>query len=94
MIYLDHAATTPPDAAVIRAMEQCMRDTWQNPSAAYAAAQIQAQADGAGNRFQHVLADLQAVQRQERYNYDQQRNDSQIDQTLLHVGSSSLLGAV
>ncbi|MDO4867715.1 MAG: cysteine desulfurase family protein [Clostridia bacterium] len=38
MIYLDHAATTPPDAAVIRAMEQCMRDTWQNPSAAYAAA--------------------------------------------------------
>ena len=38
MIYLDHAATTPPDASVIRAMEQCMLGTWQNPSAAYAAA--------------------------------------------------------
>ena len=24
MIYLDHAATTPPDAAVIRAMDEAM----------------------------------------------------------------------
>ncbi len=38
MIYLDHAATTPPDERVIEAMDRCMRDIWQNPSAAYAAA--------------------------------------------------------
>jgi len=36
MIYLDHAATTPPDAAVIRAMADCMAAAWQNPGAAYA----------------------------------------------------------
>ncbi len=38
MIYLDHAATTPPDERVTEAMDRCMRDIWQNPSAAYAAA--------------------------------------------------------
>lgn len=38
MIYLDHAATTPPDARVIEAMGRCMRLQWLNPSAAYAAA--------------------------------------------------------
>lgn len=38
MIYLDHAATTPPDEAVIRAMDACMRAAWHNPGAAYAAA--------------------------------------------------------
>lgn len=38
MIYLDHAATTPPDERVIEAMGRCMREVWQNPSAAYAAA--------------------------------------------------------
>ena len=37
MIYLDHAATTPTDERVIEAMAQCMREAWQNPSAAYAA---------------------------------------------------------
>lgn len=36
MIYLDHAATTPPDAAVIRAMADCMVAAWQNPGASYA----------------------------------------------------------
>ena len=40
MIYLDHAATTPPDGRVIEAMAQCMCESWQNPSAAYAAAGI------------------------------------------------------
>ena len=38
MIYLDHAATTPPDPAVIRAMGDCMARAWHNPGAAYAAA--------------------------------------------------------
>ena len=39
MIYLDHAATTPPDEAVIRAMEAGLRDLWHNPGAAYAASE-------------------------------------------------------
>ena len=38
MIYLDHAATTPPDESVIEAMNACMRAAWANPGAAYAAA--------------------------------------------------------
>ena len=42
MIYLDHAATTKPDPAVIaamaEAMDRCARDCWRNPSAAYGAA--------------------------------------------------------
>ncbi|MBQ7885616.1 MAG: cysteine desulfurase [Clostridia bacterium] len=37
-IYLDHAATTFPDEAVIRAMAACMRETPFNASAAYGAA--------------------------------------------------------
>lgn len=37
-VYLDHAATTPPDEAVILAMTQCMRDIPYNASAAYSAA--------------------------------------------------------
>ena len=32
MIYLDHAATTPPDPAVIRAMGDCMARAWHNPA--------------------------------------------------------------
>lgn len=39
MIYLDHAATTPPDAAVVRAMADCMAAAWHNPEAAYAASE-------------------------------------------------------
>ncbi len=39
MIYLDHAATTPPDAAVVRAMADCMAEAWHNPGAAYAASE-------------------------------------------------------
>ena len=38
MIYLDHAATTPTDERVLAAMAQCARETWRNPSAAYASA--------------------------------------------------------
>ena len=37
-IYLDHAATTLPDEAVIRAMESAMREAPYNASAAYGAA--------------------------------------------------------
>ena len=36
MIYLDHAATTPPDERVIEAMSACMREQWRNPGAVYA----------------------------------------------------------
>lgn len=39
MIYLDHAATTPPDAAVTRAMGEAMAAAWHNPGAAYAASE-------------------------------------------------------
>ena len=39
MIYLDHAATTPPDRAVLRAMGDCMASAWHNPGAAYAASE-------------------------------------------------------
>ena len=39
MIYLDHAATTPPDVTVIRAMADCMTAAWHNPGAAYAASE-------------------------------------------------------
>jgi cysteine desulfurase len=38
MIYLDHAATTPPEPAVIDAVSECMRTLTANPSAAYSAA--------------------------------------------------------
>ncbi|MDO4740877.1 MAG: cysteine desulfurase family protein [Eubacteriales bacterium] len=38
MLYLDHAATTPPDERVLNAMAKCMREHWHNPSAAYSAA--------------------------------------------------------
>jgi cysteine desulfurase len=38
MIYLDHAATTPPAPAVIDAVSECMRTLTANPSAAYSAA--------------------------------------------------------
>ena len=37
-VYLDHAAATPPEPAVIAAMSRCMAECWQNPSALYAAA--------------------------------------------------------
>ena len=38
MIYLDHAATTPPDPRVIEAVIRCMQDSWANPSSVYDAA--------------------------------------------------------
>ena len=51
MINLDHAATTAPDEAVIRAVEAAMREAPANPSALYAAA-------GAGRR---ILRDTRAA---------------------------------
>jgi len=38
IIYLDHAATTPPDEAVVTAVARCMRAAPYNASAAYGAA--------------------------------------------------------
>jgi cysteine desulfurase len=37
MIYLDHAATTAPEPAVIDAVTECMRNLTVNPSASYSA---------------------------------------------------------
>jgi cysteine desulfurase len=34
-IYLDHAATTPPDPRVLEAMSKAYTDTWGNPSSIY-----------------------------------------------------------
>ena len=38
-VYLDHAATTPPDPDVIEAMLPYLRDQWHNPSSIYVEAQ-------------------------------------------------------
>jgi cysteine desulfurase len=38
-VYLDHAATTPPDDAVIEAMLPYLRTHWHNPSSIYVEAQ-------------------------------------------------------
>ncbi|HJM88287.1 MAG TPA: cysteine desulfurase family protein [Dehalococcoidia bacterium] len=38
-VYLDHAATTPPDPRVIEAMLPLLRDQWHNPSSIYVEAQ-------------------------------------------------------
>ncbi|HRC62661.1 MAG TPA: cysteine desulfurase family protein [Dehalococcoidia bacterium] len=38
-IYLDHAATTPPDPRVVEAMLPYLRDAWHNPSSIYVEAQ-------------------------------------------------------
>ncbi|MEZ4553053.1 MAG: cysteine desulfurase family protein [Dehalococcoidia bacterium] len=38
-VYLDHAATTPPDSRVVEAMLPYLRDSWHNPSSIYIEAQ-------------------------------------------------------
>ena len=38
-IYLDHAATTPPDPAVVEVMLPSLREMWPNPSSIYVEAQ-------------------------------------------------------
>jgi cysteine desulfurase len=54
-IYLDHAATTPTDPAVIEAMLPYWRETWGNPSSLYAAGR---QARAALDRARAALADV------------------------------------
>jgi cysteine desulfurase len=38
-VYLDHAATTPPDPRVVEAMLPLLREQWHNPSSIYVEAQ-------------------------------------------------------
>ena len=38
-VYLDHAATTPPDPAVVEVMLPYLREMWHNPSSIYVEAQ-------------------------------------------------------
>ncbi len=54
-IYLDHAATTPTDPAVIAAMLPYWRETWGNPSSLYAAGR---QARAALDRARAALAEV------------------------------------
>jgi cysteine desulfurase len=54
-IYLDHAATTPTDPAVIEAMLPYWRETWGNPSSLYAAGR---QARAALDRARAALAEV------------------------------------
>lgn len=37
-VYLDHAATTMPDPAVLERMTRCLTEAWNNPSSGYTAA--------------------------------------------------------
>ncbi len=62
MIYLDHAATTPPDERVIEAMSACLRGAWQNPGAAYSAA---GEARRVLRRARQTLADMLNAEAQE-----------------------------
>ena len=43
-VYMDHAATTPPDPRVVEAMLPFLRERWHNPSSIYVEAQRTAQA--------------------------------------------------
>ena len=38
-VYLDHAATTPPDPRVVEAMLPYLSERWHNPSSIYVEAQ-------------------------------------------------------
>ena len=38
IVYLDHAATTLPDEAVVEQMTRCLTEAWNNPSSGYFAA--------------------------------------------------------
>src|SRR5688500_1691503 len=55
-VYLDHAATTRPDARVIEAMLPWLRDHWHNPSSIYVEAQEARRAiDGARETVAELL---------------------------------------
>lgn len=55
-VYLDHAATTPPDPRVVDAMLPYLRDQWFNPSSIYVEAQQARQAiDEAREAVAHAI---------------------------------------
>jgi cysteine desulfurase len=54
-IYLDHAATTPLDPAVLEAMQPYLRDQFANPSSLYAAARATRQAV---EQARHTVANI------------------------------------
>lgn len=55
-VYLDHAATTPPDPRVVEAMLPYFRDRWFNPSSIYIEAQQARQAiDEARETVAHAI---------------------------------------
>ena len=55
-IYLDHAAATPIDAGVLKAMEPYLQTNFYNPSAGYAAAiEVRKALDGARKQIAHWL---------------------------------------
>jgi cysteine desulfurase len=58
-VYLDHAATTQPDARVIEAMLPYLREHWHNPSSIYVEAQAARRAiDGARETVAELLGAL------------------------------------
>ncbi len=57
-IYLDHAATTPPDTRVLEAMWRAYTDTWGNPSSIYLEGQ---QANALLDDARKTCADLLGV---------------------------------
>ena len=63
-VYLDHAATTPPDPAVVEAMLPYLTEIWHNPSSIYVEAQEAAKAiDRARARIAQLIgaADAEEV---------------------------------
>jgi len=58
-IYIDHAATTPPDSLVIEAMLPYLTQYWQNPSSIYVEAQATRQAI---DQSRNKIADLIGAQ--------------------------------
>ena len=58
-IYIDHAATTPPDPLVIEAMLPYLTQYWQNPSSIYVEAQATRQAI---DQSRNKIADLIGAQ--------------------------------
>ena len=62
MIYLDHAATTPPDPDVLDRMTVTAREAWGNPSSPHAAGRRARAAIDASRR---MMADMIGVEPQE-----------------------------
>ena len=61
MIYLDHAAATPVDARVLKAMEPYFTDDFFNPSAAYLPAKkVSAEYEAAKSKIAHAIGAKQS----------------------------------